>query len=582
MSQGYQPFRHLQSPEDLLLVRRRFAGKPRPLRLPPDPYYGELTAWVSLAGGTEALFSPEGQTLFAGTHPEGQGWRLYLTPYGYLRFETMADEQPLTCESAVPVHCLFDTRRPFRLGLSVLNASWQIRDTDYAEEAFAYNRVRLLAGPGAHQPFTACGGVEGFQQVTLAPVPRQLVWEEPGRPRFAGRITGFAAYNTEVHDLLTGTWRGARRIVPPCAGGGGFAPRWIAADTVEVFAPPEFNQTSGYWFMLRVADPTGKLRRLRLRPVWRGGTNMAPAFFVSQDSRRWQRLSPARVGMRESGLEYVPEIALSPRQVAGCTVASAIPFLPADRQAFMAWAVARLGATVHEIGRSVQGRPLHVVRVGGSGQSEDVRHVAITCGQHSPAETMGAHLLRPLLAAARRSGLLRRVVCHLVPTVNVDCAHYGGNGLNANRRNNNRHWFEDIQPENQAVIDYFLSLREQGSTVSFALDVHAGGTFRNHVLMSMGPSEEVPVGEEVLIEQEQWQERLERLAGLRRRDGWPLGLRHWRATDWFFQAFGCPSFCLELSTCSYFDPDDQRSKPFDQEALTLLGRRLASALGEGL
>jgi hypothetical protein len=28
----------------------------------------------------------------------------------------------------------------------------------------------------------------------------------------------------------------------------------------------------------------------------------------------------------------------------------------------------------------------------------------------------------------------------------VDCAHYGGNGLNANGRNTNRHWFEAFSP----------------------------------------------------------------------------------------------------------------------------------------
>ena len=582
MSPTYQPFRNIQSPEDLLLVRREFAARPRPLRLPPDPYYGEFCAWVSVSGGTDALFSPAGQTLFAGTHPQGQGWRLGLTPYGYLRFEAMAEENPVICESVVPVHCLLDADKPFRLGLSLLNCAWLLRDTDYAEEALAYNRVRLLVGAGEHGPFTVCGGVEAFPEVLLAPVPRQIIWEEPDRPRFAGAIHEFAAYNTDVHEMVTGGGRDAGPVIPVAPGGGGFAPRWVAADTIEVFPVPEFSQTSGYWFLLPVADRSGKLRRLRLRAIWRGGTNMTPSFFASRDGRRWRRVAASRVQMRSDGAEFTPEIALRAREAAGCTIASAIPFLPADRQKFVDWAVARLGATVHELGRSVQGRPLQLVRVGAAGDRADVPHVAILCGQHSPAETMGAHLLRPLLQEAKRQGLLKRAVLHLVPTVNVDCAHYGGNGLNANRRNTNRHWFEDIQPENRAVIDYFQGLQDEGIGMSFALDVHAGGTFRNHVLMPMGPTAEVPVGEAVLACQEAWLERLERLAGLRRRDGWPLGLRRWRATDWFFQACGCPSFCLELSTCSCFDPVAGVSKPFDQRALTLLGQRLGAALAEGL
>lgn len=580
MNEHYRPFRDIYTPEDLLLARRDFSEKPRPLRLPKDPYYAELTAWVSVSGGTSALFSPEGQSVFAGTHPEGHGWRLFLTPYGYLRFESMATEKPAVCESPMPLHAFLDTDRPFRMGVAITNYGWMLRDTDYAEEGFSYHRVQLLVGPGEREPFMVCGGVEGFPEVMLAPVPREIIWQEPGRPRFGGRIERFTACNTAMHDMLTGRWRDASKIVPLIPGGGGFAPRWISEDTVEVFARPDFTQTSGYWFMLRVAEPAGKLKRLRLRPIWRGGTNMTPTFFITQDGRRWRRVSPARVTVREDGKDYVPEIALSPRQAAGCTVASAIPFLPQDRQELMDWATGSLGGSMRQIGRSVEARPLHLLRVGAEGPG--VRHVAITCGQHSPAETMGGHLLRPMLQEARRLGLLNKIAFHLVPTVNVDCAHYGGGGLNANRRNTNRHWFEDIQPENQAVIDSFAALAQNGTRLSFALDVHAGGTFRNHILMPMGPNEEFPVSPEVLAEQEAWQERLERLGGLRRRDGWPLGLRRWRATDWFFQTFNCPSFCLELSTCSYFDPVEMTSKPFEQRALTLLGAALARAIGEAL
>jgi hypothetical protein len=580
MPAAYEPFRNLREPEDLLLVRRAFTSRPRPLRLPADPYYGEFCGWVSVAGGAETLFSSAGQTLFAGTHPEGHGWRLCLTPYGYLRFETMADTNPLTCESPLPVHCIVDADRPLRLGVALNNYAWLLRGTDYAEEAVAYHRVRLLVGAGEREPFTVCGAIEAFSDLSLAPVPRQIVWETPDRPRFTGTIREFAAYNTDVHEMLTGGGRDARRVIPIAPGGGGFGARWTADDTIEVFPAPEFSQTSGYWFLLPVADRTGKLRRLRLRPIWHGGTNMTPSFFASRDGHRWRRVAAARVQMRRDGREFAPEITLTAREAAGCTIASAIPFLPTDCAELLEWAAARFGATVQEIGRSVEGRPLHALRLGPEG--DGVRHVAIVCGQHSPAETMGGHLLRPLLAEAQRRGLLQRVAFHFVPTVNVDCAHYGGNGLNANRRNTNRHWFEDIQPENRAVIDHFLRLREAGVRLDFALDVHAGGTFRNHVLMPMGPTEEMPVPADVLARQEAWCERLERLAGLRRQDGWPLGLRRWRATDWFFYTFGCQAFCLELSTCSYFDPEAQASRPFDQRALTQLGRHLAAALDEGL
>ena len=121
MSGRYQPFRNLRSTDDLLLVKRELKRNPATIRMPADPYYPEICAWVNVRCEERDLFSPEGQTLLEATPAEGEGWRLSVTPYGYLRFEGGEGEGRLECDSPLPVHAVVDVRKEFRLGLALLD-----------------------------------------------------------------------------------------------------------------------------------------------------------------------------------------------------------------------------------------------------------------------------------------------------------------------------------------------------------------------------------------------------------------------------------------------------------------------------
>ena len=49
--------------------------------------------------------------------------------------------------------------------------------------------------------------------------------------------------------------------------------------------------------------------------------------------------------------------------------------------------------------------------------------------------------------------------------------------------NTNRCWFKNLQPETIGIRNYFKGLKKQGINLNFFLDVHAGGTFKNHDLL---------------------------------------------------------------------------------------------------
>jgi len=582
VSEPYEPFGGIRRAEGLLLVKTKPGGSAT--ISVDEPYYAEICAWVNLRLSEDALFSERGRPLLTGERHDGTAWRLTLTPHGYLHLET-AGADPVRCESVLPVHACADCSRTIRVGLSIGNYGWMLRDTPYAREASAYARVRLLVGTG-EEPLTAVGGLREGIPSSLAPVPETLriAPECEGMDAFEGEVLEVCAYNTERVELLDAQLaRRADDILPLVPGGGGFEPRWVGEDTVEVFTRPEFTQTSSYWVLLKLVDPPGHLRRLRLWTIWHGGANMTPTFFWSPDRAQWRRIAPTGVHMDEYGKDFRVEFAISDEMRAGGWLASGPVFGDEERAELLNWSVAQPLTSVSVIGSSVQGRPLHCIRVGAGPDGPGRPGVAITCGQHSPLETMGARVLQPFIRRiTAEGGLAESCNFYLIPTVNVDCAHYGGNGLNANLRNTNRHWAQDVQPETAAVIAHFDALELAGQSIDFALDIHAGGIFRNHVLMPMAPGEGATPDAEAIARQERLLDLLEEHAGLRRRDGWPLPQMRLRATDYFHQTHGCPAFCLEISSCSYFDPETGRTWAFDLHAFDLLARGLAETLSSYL
>jgi len=607
MPERYEPFRGIRRVQELLLVESAPNGSA--VDIVDEPYYAEICAWVNIRCGEEDLFSPSGQVLLEGLRDAEVDWRLLLTPYGYLRFEACG-QGAFVSESVLPVHACVDCAHAFRLGLAMGNYAAMLRDTPYTQEAAAYSRLRLLGG-APDGPLHLLGGSQGPLPTDLRPVPEQLrvPWcagsgetAESGGERAArdgrggaerrsradggGRsgVFGIVAYNTDRIEAIEAARRpGAAEVLPIVPGGGGFEPNWLDEHSLEVFTRPEFTQTSSYWVLLRLVDPPARLQRLRIWTIWHGGANMTPTFFWSPEGAVWERIVPAAVHMDPAGRDFRVEFDITPEMLRGGLLASGPVFGDAQRGELLRWASAQRHTTVSRIGLSAGGRPLHCIRVGAGPDGSGRPGVAIVCGQHSPLETMGARVLKPLIARlVANGGLAQTGNLYLVPTVNVDCAHYGGNGLNQNRRNTNRHWMEDIQPENAAVIGHFDALRQKGQSIDFALDIHAGGIFRNHVLMPMGPGEGATPTEESLSRQERLLDLLERHAGLRREDGWALPQMRLRATDYFHQRFGCPALCLEISSCSYFDPAESRTKAFGTDAFEVLARGLAETLEEYL
>lgn len=130
-------------------------------------------------------------------------------------------------------------------------------------------------------------------------------------------------------------------------------------------------------------------------------------------------------------------------------------------------------ARVDVLGYSVEGRPMHRIRVGED--QPERRQLWILARQH-PGETMGewftegvlGRLLDPDDATARE--LLDGAVVHLVPLMNPDGAAHGNQRTNACGRNLNREWLSPSPTESPEVLVVREAMLASG--VDLLLDVH--------------------------------------------------------------------------------------------------------------
>lgn len=126
-----------------------------------------------------------------------------------------------------------------------------------------------------------------------------------------------------------------------------------------------------------------------------------------------------------------------------------------------------------EIGRSVQGRPLHRLVIG----DPEARACFVVVGRQHPPETTGTLALMGFVEALAGDTPLARdfrknFQVLLVPLLNPDGVAHGHWRHNAHGVDLNRDWGPFQQPETRAVRDQILALRERGR-LYFLLDFHS-------------------------------------------------------------------------------------------------------------
>ncbi len=591
-----QPFAKPHSINDLVLMS---VDKPQP-GVPlavADAYYRESCILLrlrfnhiddvfaddpDLIASSTSLFWEMGtfaQVLLTGEAEFGFHWRIGLTAYGVLRWEIRDDHDRvvLELESKYPITALVDLSVEFAVGIA-LTSFLPTDHFGFSEEwCRAQNSASLHIGRCSGSMLACVAKTKGFFHEQLCPIPSSLSIPAKGQScSFDGIIENMTVANTRRIALVNDPQEDNQSIRTDMPGGACLLARRIDPQTLEIFSGVESIATTNYWKYVVITNPD--ITRVLVDDF----SDMGTSFFASGDGSSWQRLQATIRPSATGGLSA--QLELPPRQ--GALHVAHAPVYGENGEASDLVAAEEMGAQVVHAATSTGGRPVHVVKLTDRDTADDGKiAVVMLCGQHSPVEQTGGWLglpcLNRLAALNQTNGLLKKLIFYWVPLFNVDCAHYGLPGNTLALNNPNRVWFNDRGPEHEGVQAYFKAEEERFRRMVLMLDVHGGGLWRNHNLLTnfMSPEENgivKPVGPD--LPKERIIEAFFRIAGIREvwrqsNEGKLVGAPHW-----FQHEFECPAFSLELSMVSCYGPDRQKSTVVTQEELRKTGEQLANLI----
>lgn len=306
------------------------------------------------------------------------------------------------------------------------------------------------------------------------------------------------------------------------------------------------NRAAGHWHF-RLEGRPGATLTLVLQNffnVWNGRSGLPvdakTTCCLSEDGRAWRaelmEFADSRVRLRvtlpASGQLYVARVE---------------PYRLSDLERLLAELRPHPLVRIEEIGRTVEGRPLEIVR---AGRPEAPYRVFLRARSH-PWEPGGNWVvqgfLRALLAdtpAARRA---RDTFCaYVLPLANKDGVARGLTRFNVRGRDLNRNWDQpapaDLAPENHALEQWLAAMAARGQRPHFALELHNDSGGRLHVSRPAVPDLATYLANlqrfEALLRQHTW--FTEGSTGSQFRNPGTLG-------EGWLERFGVPAAILEFN-----------------------------------
>ncbi|MBU8901445.1 MAG: hypothetical protein KOO69_01760 [Victivallales bacterium] len=560
---------HLFSYRDGKLESQHYDAEKRLIGTQERDFYAEI--FVDLSVSIDSLFDRE-QVLLRGVTKEG-GWELLINLYGYLLLREIGGTEPVAI-TPMPLSNFANTNT-IRLGFVMSNPAYYYRRLFWAGELYPYCRINLLWAPGTDAAFRELCDFP-LENKSLCPVPERVEFPEPEN------LLSVSAYNTcrkQIFEMTNDS--GGVTADADFQDASRFFSFWNARqDTLNIFTGPEFVRSDSYWLFGHISGAEPGKTKIRVNTLY-GYRRKAPAmtarFFWSTDRETWQEC-PMIEPVDEAGCYY--PLLTAPAET--FYLSTSIPFLTREKDALLEKVESLKFVETSVIGQSVDDNDIHLLKITDpSVPDEGKKHAAFIIGQHSPMEMMAAHFIIPMLEYLQKNPeVLKKCVFYCVPTVNVDCAKWGSDGLNLNKLNTNRCWFEDIQPETQCIMKYFDFLPYD---ISLFVDFHAGSGWKNHTLLRMSPDflkERFGKKSESLVEKyKDFNLLLGKHAGIRYQDGIDHEFRNCCAKDWFKVKYPDAVSCdLELASCSWFDPRDQKTKAVTQDSFDLIGKGIIKAM----
>ena len=239
---------------------------------------------------------------------------------------------------------------------------------------------------------------------------------------------------------------------------------------------PKSHESRNYWYAFRINGVKGK--RLVFQAMQVDPMMIAP--YISEDGgRTWVRpngYTHRRVFSGDSThLSFAHTFSAAGAIIAGAPVVTATM---ANR-----WldetAAAKLGAKIHLLGKSPDGRPLRAAEIG----NPDAPLVYLQAGQHSGMERFGFFLITAAFEeAAKDRDLLNKTRWIILPVVNVDSYMVMPRPGDPNM---NRVWRAADTHPTTSSIRKFLEKETARTGALAAWDLHSGTVWRGHTLLGL-------------------------------------------------------------------------------------------------
>ncbi len=246
------------------------------------------------------------------------------------------------------------------------------------------------------------------------------------------------------------------------------------------------NRAAGHWFFQVLAERGSDLTLVlqNFYNIWNGKTDLSDATdkttcYISEDGRKWANLPIKKL----DGQKLEVKIHMNSDSL---FVARLEPYRVSDLDRLMAEIADNPLVKITRIGKTVEGRPLEIIRIGHANAPFRIFLRGRAHAWEPGGNWVIQGLIRGLLANDQKSkSYLDRYCVYILPMINKDRVFHGGTRFNMSGMDLNRRWDKPadpaLSPENVALETWLNKMIELGLKPHLAIDFHNDGNGQLHI-----------------------------------------------------------------------------------------------------
>ena len=245
------------------------------------------------------------------------------------------------------------------------------------------------------------------------------------------------------------------------------------------------NRANSHWYFQILAKAGSDLTLVleNFYNIWNGYLDLSDATdktscFISEDGRNWKSVPTKLL----DGQKLEVKIHMNSDSL---FVARLEPYRLSDLELLKSEIINHPLIKITDIGKTFEGRPLEIIRVGHSNAPHRVFIRARAHGWEAGGNWVVQGLIRSLISNSYKSNrYLDSYAIYVMPMANKDRVARGGTRFSVGGQDLNRKWDKPADskysPENAALETWFEQMIKQGLKPDMAIDIHNDGSGNLH------------------------------------------------------------------------------------------------------